>query len=35
MRHGILTIDKTLYDKAREKFKDNRNKEEEGEKSGN
>jgi hypothetical protein len=29
MRHGILTIDKTLYDKAREKFKDNRNKEEE------
>lgn len=29
MRTGILTIDKTLYDKAREKFKENRNKEEE------
>lgn len=24
MRHGILTIDKTLYDKAREKFKENK-----------
>lgn len=35
MRNGILTIDKTLYDKAREKFRDNRNKEEEGEKSNN
>jgi hypothetical protein len=29
MRHGNLTIDKTLYDKAREKFKENRNKVEE------
>jgi hypothetical protein len=29
MRNGILTIDKTLYDKAREKFKENRNKSEE------
>ena len=26
MRSGILTIEKTLYDKAREKFKENRNK---------
>ena len=26
MRHGILTIEKTLYDKAREKFKENRAK---------
>lgn len=29
MRNGILTIEKTLYDKAREKFKENRNKVEE------
>jgi len=26
MRHGILTIEKTLYDKAREKFKENKSK---------
>lgn len=35
MRLGQIIIEKTLYDKAREKFKENRNKEEEGEKSGN
>ena len=28
MRFGVLTIDKTLYDKAREKFKENRSKDE-------
>lgn len=26
MRHGILTIEKTLYDKAREKFKENKSR---------
>lgn len=26
VRNGTLTIDKTLYDKAREKFKENRDK---------
>ena len=26
IRHGILTIEKTLYDKAREKFKENKSK---------
>lgn len=26
MRNGLLTIEKTLNDKAREKFKENRNK---------
>ena len=31
MRTGILTIEKTLYDKAREKFKENKAKDEDEE----
>lgn len=29
MRNGVLTIEKTLYEKAREKFKESKNKVEE------
>ena len=31
MRFGTLTIEKTLYDKAREKFKENKTKDEDEE----
>jgi len=34
MRHGILIIEKTLYDKAREKFKENKDKDDDDKGSG-
>ena len=35
MRFGLLLIQKTLYDKAREKFKENKAKDEDDQGSGN